>query len=121
MLMDEKINGDDRQVITHRVGKCLDLLFHSMLGLIVIYNLLPQYVVIAKNVSDFQRRLQLLVCEMASSAQNGWGELYSPRNPIWNNKLRSMYDWCPAGVTYHPGGECSMNHNSKRNERMFAF
>ena len=35
----------DKQLVTHRKGKYLDVMGHSILGLIDIYNLLPQWII----------------------------------------------------------------------------
>ena len=85
----------NKQLVSHRTGKHLDLLSHSLLGLIDIYNLLPQYIIHAKTVSEFQMRLQLLVKDIATTKLQGWQEIYSPRNSLWNNKLKKMHEWCP--------------------------
>ena len=94
----------NKQLMTHRTGKFLDLLSHSILGLVDIYNLLPQYVVDAKDVSDFQKILQKLIMEMASKNELGWQQLYSQRNTLWNNRLRKMQDWCPNAASMETGG-----------------
>ena len=110
----EALHAHDKQIITHRTGKFLDLLSHSILGLIDIYNMLPQYMVNTKDVSEFQRRLQLLVIEMAAAKEPGWRGIYSPRNVLWNNKLRKVYDWCPTGCN-------NANLGEKQNELARVF
>ena len=86
----------DKQLQTHRRGRFLDVMSHSLLGLVDIYNMLPQYTVEAPTVSEFQKRLQLMAMEMASSDEPGWPGVYSPRNALWNNKLLHTYNWGPS-------------------------
>ena len=100
----ESVRRHDKQLATHRTGKFQDLLSHSILGLVDIYNLLPQYVVCAPTVSNFQKRLQTLLMEMATTNEPGWQSLYSPRNTLWDNKLRKMCDWCPATTVLNEDG-----------------
>ena len=96
----EAMKHHDKQLLSHRTGIFLDILSHSLLGLVDIYNILPKFVVDASTVSEFQKRLQLLVMEVASTDTPGWMELYSPRNTIWNNKLRQMSEWtCKTRAT----------------------
>ena len=92
----EAARNHDKQLITHRKGKFRDLLSHSLLGLVDIYNLLPRFIVSAATVSDFQKRLQLLVIDAAANNHMGWQEIVSPRNTLWNNQLRKLHNWCPA-------------------------
>ena len=75
------------QVETHRNGKFLDMLKWSVLGLVDIYNLLPQNVVNAKTVRLFQRRLQDMLREVAKNENAQWGNLFSPRLELWNHPL----------------------------------
>ena len=119
----EAMKKHDRQIVSHRVGKFLDILSHSVLGLVDVYNLLPQYVVNAPTVSKFQKRLQTLLMEMASTGEAGWKVLYCPRKTLWNNPLRKMSDWCPK-TSYEDHHEastayCRSNENAKM--RLFAF
>ena len=110
--------------MTHRTGKFLDLLAHSVLGLTDIYNLLPQYVVNVANVSDFQKRLQICVVEMDVCGQPGWDSVFSPRNTIWNNKLRGSYEWSPPGMknsAYNKDMDLSKSETNREAIRMFAF
>ena len=122
----DAIKLHDKQLVTLRTGKFLDLLSHSMLGLIDIYNLLPQYAVDAKNVSEFQKRLQLLVMEMAATEKPGWEVLYSPRNTLWNNKLRKLHDWSApnaptTGRAHRDAGQGGDKVNEQCNMRLFTF
>ena len=94
----------DKQLTTHRRGKFLDVMAHSILGLIDIYNLLPQSVVNATTLPDFQHKLQLLVVEMATRQQEGWEQVFSLRNTLWNNTLRGTHGWCPRKIVSEDGG-----------------
>ena len=75
------------QLMTYRTGKFLDVLGQSVLGLVDIYNLLPQFVVNAPTVKVFQRRVQHMLRTEAESGNDLWHELFSPRKPLWNHKL----------------------------------
>ena len=112
----------NKQLKTHRTDKLMDLLSHPILGLVVMYNWLPQYVVDAKNVSEFQKRLQKLVMEMASKNELGWQQLYSPRNTLWNNRLRKMQDWCPNAASRETGTALADKSDiTPGSMRLFAF
>ena len=75
------------QLETYRKGKYLDLVKNSILGLIDIYNLLPQATVDETTVKGFQHRLQECLREEVRRGNDNWENLYSPRNAIWNNRL----------------------------------
>ena len=109
----------NKQLISQRTGKYLDLLSNLLLGLTDIYNLLPQYIINAKTVSEFQKRLQLLVMDLATMKKPCWQELYSPRNSLWNNELRKTYDWCPHTAMTTPDTGKKMNEHATA--RLFSF
>ena len=75
-----------------------------MLGLVDVYNLLPQYVVDATNISEFQKRSQTLVMEMAEANEPDWLHIFSPRKTLWNNKLRKLHEWCPTNANKSKSG-----------------
>ena len=75
------------QLETHRTGKFLDMLKWSLLGLVDVYNLLPQYVVNGTTVRIFQRRLQDMLREVAKNGAAQWENLFSPRIELWNHPL----------------------------------
>ena len=60
----------DRQLLSHRHGDFLQVVTHSVLGLVDIYNLLPQYVVNATTVKLFQHRLQELLKALITGGTN---------------------------------------------------
>ena len=84
-----------RQLVSHRIGKFLDILSHSALGLCDVYNLLPEYIVEAANVSEFQARLQEMMKCAATSNYNEWKEMLSPRILTHRHPLRQWMGWCP--------------------------
>ena len=86
-----------KQLMSHREGKFLDQLSHSALGLCDVYNLLPEYVVEAEDISEFQTRLQTMIKEAASSNYDGWHHLLSPRTLTHRHPLREWMGWCPVG------------------------
>ena len=83
----------NKQLISLRIGKYLDMFKNSLCGAIDIYNMLPQYVVEAGTVSIFQHRLQELLKTQIECTTCEWEFLYSPRKPIWNNHLKRLYDY----------------------------
>ena len=78
----------NRQLTTMRTGKFLDILANSALGVIDVYNLLPQKIVDADSVTTFQKRLQLALVEDAKCERPGWRDMYSPRRQIFAHPLR---------------------------------
>ena len=76
------------QLKTHRIGKFLDVLGHSILGLVDVYNLLLADIVQADDVSTFQRRLQEKMIDAAKNGAPQWQQLYSPRFAIYAHPLR---------------------------------
>ena len=53
---------------------------HSLLGAIDVYNILPDYVVEANNVSEFQNRLQQMLKIGASERHLDWTTMLSNRH-----------------------------------------
>jgi len=95
----------NRQLVSH-LRKLTELMAHSVIGLVDIYNLLPAYVG-ATSVSSFQKRLrEMLVIAMSVEIRN-WGELSSPRETVHNHVLRKWRSWegaYPNNVDDDPGG-----------------
>jgi hypothetical protein len=85
----ENVRRHNRQVESHRTGKFLDIVGHSVLGLIDVYNLLPSGIVAAETVSVSQTRLQKQLVEAAKGDQPHWREMFSPRASMHNHPLRS--------------------------------
>ena len=64
-----------------------DTLRRSALGLVGVYNLLPEFVVAHETVSDFQKELQDLVKARAATGDDNWPGLFSPRHHLANHPL----------------------------------
>ena len=94
----ENIRRHNKQLQSHRNGKFLQLLSNSVLGLVDIYNLLPQYVVDATTVKLFQHRLQELMKVTISKGVGKWDELFSPRRELHCHELRKWQDWVGTGI-----------------------
>ena len=60
----------------------------SALGLVIVYNMLPPGVRVAKSVSAFQRGLQECVVKLALSGYPQWAEVFSPRIPLVSPPIR---------------------------------
>ena len=60
------------------------------MGLVAIYNLLPQNVVCAKSVSVFQKGLQELIKTIAVTGYPQWSEVFSPRLPLASHPLATL-------------------------------
>ena len=54
-----------------------------------VYNLLPQEVVAANTVLEFQKQVQDLVKAHAAGGDENWKKTLSPREPWWNHPLRN--------------------------------
>ena len=78
----------NRQLETHRVGKYMEIVGNSMLGLIDVYNLLPSQIVAMETVQKFQGQLQIQLIEAAKRNEPNWRDLYSPRLAIYAHPLR---------------------------------
>ena len=76
---------DPRKVLKAPVIK------RSALGLVAIYNMLPQTVVATSSVQAFQRELQTIVCKAAQSGHVQWHKLFSPRLPLATHPLVSFF------------------------------
>ena len=78
----------DKQLEDHRVGRFTELLRRSALGLVSVYNLLPEKVVAQKEVKHFQRELANLLKERAVEGCEDWQQTFSPRVPLWKHPLQ---------------------------------
>ena len=83
----------NRQIVSHRHGKFLDVLAHSVLGAADIYNLLPQYIVDATTTKEFQHRLQELVCTTIEYDVYEWQDIFSPRKALHSHALKQWTMW----------------------------
>ena len=76
------------QLVDIRVsGSMNSLLKRSPLGLIAIYNLLPEWVFEVKCVKHFQKNLQDLVKQRATAGCEDWADSLSPRLPMSTHPL----------------------------------
>ena len=73
----------DCQLVEYCDGHHTELIRRSVLGLISVYNLLPQHAVQATSVSLFHSCLQSLVQERALGGDEAWRDLLSPRHNRW--------------------------------------
>ena len=62
----------------------------SVLGLVSVYNLLPESVVLNDSVADFQGALQRLLKECVSTRGESWFRMFSPRCDFAFHLLRSL-------------------------------
>ena len=65
----------------------LGILSRSALGLVRVYNLLPQAVVDSASTSSFQRALQSLVRQRAHDGCTDWADTLSPRRDLLSHPL----------------------------------
>ena len=87
------------QLATHRRGKFLDVLADSILGLVDVYNLLPERIVQENTVKGFQSALQEMVKAAMHANKPGWESLYSPRHALHSHQLKEWFHWKPEAVT----------------------
>ena len=77
----------NKHLFEWRDGRQSAAIDRSALGLVSVYNLLPQTVVDATSVSDFQHSLQALVRGRATSGHPDWPCTLSPRLSILSHPL----------------------------------
>ncbi len=71
----------------YRVGRLLAVVARSALGLIAVYNLLPQRIVDRPSVSSFQSALTELVRHRAEQNFPNWESTFSPRMSMTSHPL----------------------------------
>ena len=76
-----------RHLKEHRKGRFLEILRRSALGLVGVYNLLPESIVFQPTTKDFQTELTKLLKNRASSGREDWKNTFSPRVPMWRHPL----------------------------------
>ena len=81
------LRGHNGQLRSYRVGRYLEATAHSLLGAIDVYNLLPEYIIAAEDVSTFQNRLQQLLKCGAREGIVGWPAFLSNRHLIFQHPL----------------------------------
>ena len=78
-----------KQLEDVRTGTFLEITRRFAFGLIAVYNILPQQIVDAENVSDFQSALQTLLKSRAMTGRIDWRSTFSPRMPMYRHPLLS--------------------------------
>ena len=71
------------QVTEHPPGRSLDIMRRSALGMIRVYNLLPQDVVELSAVNKFQTALTNIVRGRVLAGDHRWKVVLSPRHPLF--------------------------------------
>ena len=92
----DSLRSHGRQLRSYRTGNFLQVLAHSILGLIDVYNLLPEYVISAGSVKLFQHRLQELLKASIVDGVAKLRKLFSPREPLFCHKLRRWQTCCSS-------------------------
>ena len=77
----------DKQLLTHRSPRHLQILSRSALGLVDVYNLLPAQVVGQKSVASMQHELQALLNFRVRNGDSYWHHTFSPRVPLHEHPL----------------------------------
>ena len=80
-------NWHSKQLRDPRDSAHLDILARSGLGLVRVYNILPQEVVDTSSVQRFQSVLQRLPLTRAREGCHNWPDTFSPRVPLLGHPL----------------------------------
>ena len=80
----------NKQLVDVREGRFLEIVKRSALGLIAVYNLLPQRIVDEDVVCDFQKLLQDFVKSQINADNAQWRDLFSPRIAMFQHPLRAL-------------------------------
>ena len=75
----------NKQLQEHHRGRDLDIMRRSALGMIKVYNLLPQSVVDEPEINRFQKGLTELVRQRVIARDERWKLLLSPRWQLFNS------------------------------------
>ena len=94
----------DLQLISWRDGSESRMLAQSALGLVDIWNELPEFVVTAPTVQDFQRALSRMLSRQAELDAVGCWDLLSPRNIFACRDLEPSLLRCDRPSPPHPRG-----------------
>ena len=76
-----------RALVYDRAGVDLEICRRSIIGLVAVYNLLPEEVVAANAVKSIQGRLQRMVVERALDGDEHWATMLSPRHDMYGHPL----------------------------------
>ena len=71
-------------------GNRLEIMRRSLFGLISVYNLLPESVIIYSTVQEFQRALQDFVKDCVTKRGTHWFRMLSPRGQFAQHMLRQL-------------------------------
>ena len=77
----------NKQLVNPLEGKFLEIARRSALGLVSVYNLLPQDLVDCTNVKAFQRLLQNLAKDTCRRNVFKWEQIFSPRVDFYTHPL----------------------------------
>ena len=80
----------NKQLVDVREGRYLEIVKRSALGLIAVYNLLPQKLVDEDAVCNFQKMLQELAKSQINAGNERSREMFSPRIAIFQHPLRVL-------------------------------
>ena len=76
-----------KQLVNPLQGRFLEIARRSALGLVTVYNYLPQELVDRPTVKDFQRQLQGLAKDACRQNFASWEQIYSPRVTFYSHPL----------------------------------
>ena len=79
-----QIHRNSLQIIEWSRGRNLEIMRRSALGMIRVYNMLPQGVVEKVNVKSFQSALTQMVRDRLIAGDHAWRFLLSPRHQLFN-------------------------------------
>ena len=82
-----KLRRHNKQVKTYRRGKFLETTARSILGLIDVYNMLPQAIFDIGDIQTFQATLQGVMKNMARIHAPNWEIVFSPRHALYAHPL----------------------------------
>ena len=86
-----RVRRHSRQLLEYRdSGRKLNVMRRSFLGLISVYNLLPEHVVSTACVCDFQAELQDMLKVIAVTGHPQWQYLFSPRLEFAHHPLKEI-------------------------------
>ena len=87
-------------------------MYSNGLGLIDVYNLLPQTIIDSETVTVFQKRLQASLIDEAKCGKAGWKDMYSPRRDIFAHPLRERM---PVLKVHECASDAIINGNGSSN------
>ena len=79
-----------KPLVEYRGSGNLDLIQRSALGLVSVYNMLPQAVIDTTSLKHFQHLLQQMVKIAAQQSHPLWQSLLSPRLPVVGHPILSI-------------------------------